>query len=127
MKLEIKKHRTRLGLSRKKLADELEINEGSLTTYEAGRTPPLKTILKMCDRFGVDLKDFVGLTDMTHRQRIEHAKNAYNEMVLSYENEIKNIKSDLISKIKTDIAAIEQTSNPDELLVDIIHLLKSLN
>ncbi len=61
----IKKLRESKGLTQKELANQLGLTDGAIGFYEVGkRNPPLDTLNKLADFFGVSIDYLLGRTDI---------------------------------------------------------------
>lgn len=57
---QIKRHRTRLGLSQEELADRIFVTRQSVSNWENGRTyPDLQSLLRLSDLFGLSLDELI--------------------------------------------------------------------
>ncbi len=57
---QIKRHRTRLGLSQEELADRIFVTRQSVSNWENGRTyPDLQSLLRLSDLFGRSLDELI--------------------------------------------------------------------
>ena len=57
---QIKRHRTRLGLSQEELADRIFVTRQSVSNWENGRTyPDVQSLLRLSDLFGLSLDELI--------------------------------------------------------------------
>lgn len=57
---QIKRHRTRLGLSQEELADRIFVTRQSVSNWENGKTyPDLQSLLRLSDLFGLSLDELI--------------------------------------------------------------------
>ena len=57
---QIKRYRTRLGLSQEELADRIFVTRQSVSNWENGRTyPDLQSLLRLSDLFGLSLDELI--------------------------------------------------------------------
>lgn len=57
---QIKRHRTRLGLSQEELADRIFVTRQSVSNWENGRTyPDLQSLIRLSDLFGLSLDELI--------------------------------------------------------------------
>lgn len=57
---QIKRYRTRLGLSQEELADRIFVTRQSVSNWETGRTyPDLQSLLRLSDLFGLSLDELI--------------------------------------------------------------------
>ena len=57
---QIKRHRTRLGLSQEELAEKIFVTRQSVSNWETGKTyPDLQSLLRLSDLFGLSLDELI--------------------------------------------------------------------
>lgn len=82
---QIKRHRTRLGLSQEELADRIFVTRQSVSNWENGRTyPDLQSLLRLSDLFGLSLDELI-------KGDIETMKDEINKLEIKKMNRWGNL------------------------------------
>ena len=122
---QIKRYRTRLGLSQEELADRIFVTRQSVSNWENGRTyPDLQSLLRLSDLFGLSLDELIKGDIETMKEEINRLEiqkmNRWGGILallvgLAVALKVENIKKDNDVHTYKEILAFSEGRRLDEL------------